>query len=98
MAVSPTRYYTKSDLAVSTSSNWLWVVGGGYSWLVEWDRHYLGPEIYSLTRLQGEEDFTKKEYQEIRPFEYLEVLCQLQKYTTGLANALNPRQEPFTLT
>ncbi len=83
---SKTKYYTKRDLRENI--NWLWIVGQGYSLLVEWDQHYLGPEIYSLTILQGEQDFTSKKYREVRQFEIMEILKKIQRGFLGLCGAI----------
>ncbi len=69
-------FYTRRDDQERT--NWLWIIGESHSWLVGWDHHLQGIEVYSLQRFRGKGDFRKKGYRQVEASEVESVLIKLQ--------------------
>lgn len=79
------KYLTKKDKENST--NWLWVIGQKFTWLIGYDFHFHGIEIYNCQKFTGRIQPEKKQY---RPEEVATAEQVIDKLIEDLRECKQP--------
>ena len=54
------KYFKKRDNQANT--NWLWIIGKQWTWLIGWDYHFHGVEVYNYQKFTGKIQPDQKAY------------------------------------